>query len=39
MIEIVLFYTVFGGASIMSGCYIYNVIKNKRIGNKEYKFD
>ena len=31
MIEIVLFYTVFGGATILSGFYVYTVIKNKKI--------
>ena len=39
MIEIVLFYTVFGGATILSGFYVYTVIKNKKIRNKRYKFD
>ena len=31
MIEYLLFYTISGGATILSGFYIYTVIQNKKI--------
>ena len=30
MIEILLFYTLFGGATILSGFYIYKIVKNNK---------
>ena len=37
MIEYLFFYTIFGGATILSGFYIYTVIQNKKNKNNDNK--